>query len=73
MKKLIELLLCIVHPLAVVLIWLDLARRTDITDFSKIIWGLLAIIPLVPFVYVLVSGDLWPFSTHNATKLTPAT
>ncbi len=30
MKKLLQLLVCLLHPLAVVLIWIDLPRRTDI-------------------------------------------
>ena len=59
MKKLLELIVCIFHPIAVVLIWINLAGRTDISGGTKLIWALLAIIPLVPFVYVLTSGDLW--------------
>jgi hypothetical protein len=59
MKKLLELIVCIFHPLAVVLIWINLATRTDLSGGMKLIWALLAIIPLVPFVYVLTSGDLW--------------
>jgi hypothetical protein len=30
MKKLIELLLCILHPVAVVLMWINLVSRTDL-------------------------------------------
>lgn len=60
MKKLLELLICIVlHPLAVVLMWIDLATRSDASGFAKVCWAILALIPLVPFVYVLTSGDLW--------------
>jgi hypothetical protein len=58
-KKILELLVCFLHPIAVVLIWIDLATRNDITGGAKIAWGILAIIPIVPFVYVLVGGDLW--------------
>lgn len=58
-KKLIELLVCLIHPLAVVLIWIDLATRSDMTAGVKIAWAIFAIIPLVPFIYVLTSGDLW--------------
>jgi len=59
-KKLFEALICIVlHPLAVVLTWLDLATRTDMASGPKIAWAILSLIPLVPFVYVLTSGDLW--------------
>jgi hypothetical protein len=59
-KKLIELLICIVlHPVAVVLMWIDLATRSDASGFAKVCWAILALIPLVPFIYVLTSGDLW--------------
>lgn len=60
MKKLIELLICIfLHPVAVVLMWIDLATRSNASGFAKVCWAILALIPLVPFIYVLVSGDLW--------------
>lgn len=59
MKKLVELLLCFVHPLAVVLIWVDLLGRKDISGGVKLAWAIFAIIPLVPFIYVLTGGDLW--------------
>jgi len=59
LKKIIELLICILHPLAVVLIWINLAVRTDIGLGAKLAWGILSIIPLVPFVYVLTGNDLW--------------
>jgi len=58
-KKLLELLVCFLHPLAVVLMWIDLATRNDMAKGPKIAWAILGIIPLVPFVYVLTSGDLW--------------
>jgi hypothetical protein len=59
MKKLIEVLLCFIHPLAVVLIWIDLATRRNMGTFAKLVWAILVIIPLVPFIYVLTTGDLW--------------
>jgi hypothetical protein len=59
MKKLLELLGCFLHPVAVVLVWVDLATRSDLRGGGKLAWGLFAIIPLVPFLYVLVGGDLW--------------
>jgi hypothetical protein len=59
-KKLLELLICIfLHPVAVVLMWIDLATRSNASGFAKVCWAILALIPLVPFIYVLVSGDLW--------------
>ena len=57
MKKIIELILCILHPIAVVLIWIDLLFRRDIGLLAKLTWGITAIVPLVPFIYVLTGND----------------
>jgi len=59
MKKIVELLVCFLHPIAVVLMWIDLATRPDMGRGGKWAWAILGLIPLVPFVYVLTSGDLW--------------
>ena len=59
MKKLLELLVCFIHPLAVVLGWIDLAGRDDMGAVRKLIWGVFLLVPLVPFLYVLTGGDLW--------------
>jgi hypothetical protein len=59
MKKLLELLLCFLHPVAVVLMWLDLATRSDLNGGRKLVWAIFGLIPLVPFLYVLVGGELW--------------
>jgi uncharacterized membrane protein YhaH (DUF805 family) len=59
LKKIVELLLCFLHPVAVVLIWINLASRRDLGTGAKIAWALFAIIPLIPFVYVLTGGDLF--------------
>ena len=58
MKKVVELLLCILHPLAVVLIWINLATRSDLALIPKLTWGVAALVPFVPFVYVLTGNDL---------------
>ena len=57
MKKLIELILCILHPIAVVLIWIDLLGRNDIGGVPKLTWAIASIVPIVPFVYVLTGND----------------
>lgn len=57
MKKLLELVLCILHPVAVVLIWINLALRTDLGLVAKLTWAIAAIVPFVPFVYVLTGND----------------
>ena len=58
-KKIIELLICFLHPIAVVLIWIDLLSRRELSSGAKIAWAIFAIIPLIPFVYVLTGRDLW--------------
>jgi hypothetical protein len=59
MKKLLELVVCFIHPLAVVLMWLNLASRTDLGGGKKLAWALFGLLPLVPFLYVLTGGSLW--------------
>jgi hypothetical protein len=60
MKKLLELLICFfLHPVAVVLMWIDLLTRSNMGGVAKLAWGIFALIPLVPFLYVLTGGDLW--------------
>jgi hypothetical protein len=59
MKKLLELIVCFIHPLAVVLMWIDLATRRDMATGPKLAWAIFGLIPLVPFIYVLTGGDLW--------------
>ena len=57
MKKLIELLLCLLHPIAVVLIWISLLGRSDLGLVAKLTWAIAVIIPIVPFIYVLTGND----------------
>jgi hypothetical protein len=59
MKKILELLVCLIHPLAVVLAWINIAGRSDLSGGSKVAWAIFVIFPIVPFVYVLTGGDLW--------------
>jgi hypothetical protein len=59
MKKILELIVCFIHPLAVVLAWIDLAGRSDLNGFKKLVWGVFLIVPVVPFLYVLTGGELW--------------
>jgi hypothetical protein len=59
MKKLLELLVCFIHPLAVVLAWINLLGRDDLSGGQKLVWGIFVILPVVPFIYVLTGGDLW--------------
>jgi len=51
MKKVLELLVCLLHPVAVILIWIDLATRREIGGVAKLAWALFSLIPIVPFLY----------------------
>jgi hypothetical protein len=57
MKKILELVLCILHPIAVVLIWINLVFRRDLGLLAKLTWGITSIVPVVPFIYVLTGND----------------
>jgi hypothetical protein len=57
MKKLLEIILCILHPIAVVLIWVNLLARRDMGAIPKLTWALASIVPAVPFLYVLTGHD----------------
>jgi hypothetical protein len=57
MKKILELLLCILHPVAVILIWINLISRGDIGLVAKLTWAIAVLVPFVPFVYVLTGND----------------
>lgn len=59
MKLLVELLLCILHPVAVVLMWINLLGRNDLTTLGKLAWAIFGLIPFVPFLYVLTGGELF--------------
>jgi hypothetical protein len=56
-KKVLELLVCFLHPIAVVLIWIELLQRDDIGSGRKIAWGIFVLIPFVPFIYVLLGNE----------------
>jgi hypothetical protein len=58
MKKLLELVLCILHPIAVILIWINLLfRRGDLGLIARLTWAVAVIVPFVPFLYVLTGND----------------
>ena len=58
MKKLVEIICCILHPVAVVLIWIYLLMgRGDMGLLARLTWGIASIVPLVPFLYVLTGND----------------
>jgi hypothetical protein len=57
LKKIFELVLCILHPIAVILIWINLLFRRDLGFIAKLAWGIAVIVPFVPFLYVLTGND----------------
>jgi hypothetical protein len=62
MKLLFEILLSIfLHPIAMVLMWINLLGRADLATFQKVIWFIVSIIwGLGPILYCLVAeGSLW--------------
>ena len=58
-KKILELVLCLLHPIAVVLIWIHLAFRRDDWAFTRMAWAAVVIVPLVPFIYVLTGNEMF--------------
>lgn len=62
MKLLLEILLSVfLHPIAMILMWLNLIGRADLTTPKKIVWFVASIIwGLGPILYILVGeGALW--------------
>jgi hypothetical protein len=57
MKKILELVCCILHPVAVILIWINLVTRSDMGFVARLTWAVVSVIPFVPFVYVLTGHD----------------
>ena len=57
MKRVIELICCLLHPIAVILIWVTIPFKGDLSFVAKLTWAIAAIIPFVPFVYVLTGND----------------
>jgi hypothetical protein len=62
MKLLLEILLSLIlHPIAMILMWINLLARGDLPTFQKIVWFVVSIIwGLGPILYILVAeGSLW--------------
>ncbi len=62
MKLLIEILIAIfLHPLAVVLVVINLLQRQDIGGGRKLLWGLVSLLwGIGPILYVLLGdGEFW--------------
>lgn len=62
MKLLLEILLSLIlHPIAMILMWINLIVRGDMKTFTKVVWFVVSIIwGLGPILYILVAeGTLW--------------
>jgi hypothetical protein len=62
MKLLLEILLSLIlHPIAMILMWINLIVRGDLSTVTKVVWFVVSIIwGLGPILYVLVAdGALW--------------
>ncbi len=62
MKLLLEIVLSIIlHPVAMILMWINLIGRTDMSGPKKVIWFIVSIVwGLGPILYFLVAdGALW--------------
>ena len=58
MKKILELILCILHPIAVVLIWVKLIGRSDLGLIGRLAWAIAVVVPFVPFLYILSGNNI---------------
>jgi len=62
MKVVLEILLSLIlHPIAMLLMWINLIARGDMTTFVKVVWFVVSIVwGLGPILYLLVAeGSLW--------------
>ena len=62
MKLLLEILLSIVlHPVAAILMWINLFGRADLNGWQKAIWAITGVVwGIGPILYFLVGGgELW--------------
>jgi hypothetical protein len=62
MKLFLEIVLSILlHPIAMILMWINLLARGDMTTLKKFVWFVVSIVwGLGPILYLLVAeGALW--------------
>jgi len=62
MKLFFEILISILlHPIAMILMWINLLGREDLSTLQKTVWFVVSIIwGLGPILYVVVAeGSLW--------------
>lgn len=61
MMLVLEILVAIVlHPIAMILSWINIAGRSDLTTSLKLVWIIVCIIPVGPIIYLLAgNGSFW--------------
>lgn len=63
MKLFFEILISLVlHPVAIILAWINLASRSDLDTLKKILWAILILVAwgIGPILYILLTdGALW--------------
>ena len=62
MKLFLEIVLSIVlHPIAMILMWINVIGRADLSTAKKVIWIVVSLLwGLGPILYILVAeGALW--------------
>lgn len=62
MKLLLEVLLAVfLHPIAVILAWINLLGRNDLSDGKKVLWAIVCVLwGIGPVLYMLLAdGALW--------------
>ena len=62
MKLLIEILIAVfLHPIAVILAWINLATRGDMNGTKKLLWAIVCVLwGIGPILYMLLAdGALW--------------
>lgn len=62
MKLILEILISVIlHPVAAILMWINLAGRTDLNTSQKVIWAIVGLVwGIGPILYILVGeGTLW--------------
>lgn len=62
MKTLLEVLVAIIlHPIAMILAWINIAGRADLTGVQKVVWAIVCFVwGIGPILYMLLAdGQLW--------------
>ena len=62
MKKLLEILLALIlHPIAMILMWIQVLGRRDLTGLQKTIWIVIGVLwGIGPILYIVfANGKLW--------------